>query len=187
MYKFNNQGQYPYYYNAPMYNPYNMYNFYRVPPYPFWFNPSMYNQNFQNQYPKFRDAGPGPFVVDIEDVTTDNTTFRTAIWTGENLQVTVMSIAVGDDIGLEVHQDGDQFIRIEEGRGLLQMGDSQDNLNFERNVSDDSAIMIPAGKWHNITNTGNRPLKLYVIYAPPQHLHGTVHQTKAAAEAAENQ
>ena len=96
-----------------------------------------------------------------------------------------MSIGVGDDIGLEVHTSGDQFIRIEEGDALVKMGDSQDNLDFQRRVSDGYAIMIPAGKWHDIVNLGNKPLKLYVIYAPPQHPQGTVHNTKKDAEAAE--
>ncbi|WP_330615515.1 cupin domain-containing protein [Romboutsia sp. 1001713B170131_170501_G6] len=102
------------------------------------------------------------------------------------MQVTLMSIDIGDDIGLEVHPTGDQFIRIEEGQGLVKMGDSKDNLDFQRKVYDDYAIMIPAGKWHNVINTGNKPLKLYAIYAPPEHPHGAVHETKANAEAAEH-
>ena len=96
-----------------------------------------------------------------------------------------MSIKVGEDIGLEVHQGLDQFIRVEEGQGLVKMGDSKYNLDFQRNVYDDFAFIIPAGKWHNLINTGDTPLKLYSIYAPPQHPHGTVHETKADAEAAE--
>ncbi|GIO36490.1 hypothetical protein J41TS12_13510 [Paenibacillus antibioticophila] len=132
-----------------------------------------------------RDAGPNPFVVNIEKVTEQNDTYRTAIWTGEHLQVTVMSIGVGDDIGLEVHPSTDQFIRIEEGQGLVQMGDRQDHLDFEARAHENYAVMVPAGTWHNITNTGNKPLKVYTIYAPPHHPHGTVHLTKAAAKAAE--
>lgn len=131
------------------------------------------------------DAGPKPFVVNIEKVTEQNSTYRTAIWTGKHLQVTVMSINVGDDIGLEIHPTTDQFIRIEEGQGLVQMGDSQDRLDFEARASEDYAVMIPAGKWHNITNTGNKPLKIYAIYAPPHHPPGIVHVTKAAAMASE--
>ncbi|ESU30996.1 cupin [Bacillus sp. 17376] len=131
------------------------------------------------------DFGNEPFTINIEEATLQNETFRTAIWTGKNLQVTVMSIDVGDDIGLEVHETGDQFIRVEEGEALVQMGDSKDNLDFESRVSDDFAIMIPEGKWHNVTNIGNTKLKVYVIYAPPEHPFGTVHETKADAEAAE--
>lgn len=96
-----------------------------------------------------------------------------------------MSIGVGEDIGLEVHPDVDQFLRIEEGQGLVQMGDTENDLNFERRVSEDYAIMVPAGKWHNLINTGNKPIKLYTIYAPPEHPFGTIHQTKADAMAAE--
>ncbi|OIJ11470.1 cupin [Anaerobacillus alkalilacustris] len=132
-----------------------------------------------------KDYGGKPYVVDIEEVTKQNDTFRTALWTGKHLQVTLMSINVGEDIGLEVHPNLDQFIRIEEGQGLVQMGDSKDNLDFRKNASEDFAIMVPAGKWHNLTNTGNIPLKLYSIYAPPEHPFGTVHETKAIAMAAE--
>jgi mannose-6-phosphate isomerase-like protein (cupin superfamily) len=78
-----------------------------------------------------------------------------------------MSIRVGEDIGVEVHPVIDQFIRVEEGQGVAQMGPSKTNLNYQRNVSDGSAIFVPAGTWHNVVNTGNKPLKLYSIYAPP--------------------
>ncbi|WP_160037058.1 cupin domain-containing protein [Paenibacillus sp. An7] len=131
------------------------------------------------------DYGKQPYVVNIEQATKQNNTYRTAIWTGKHFQVTLMSIDVGDDIGLEVHPTTDQFLRIEEGQGFVQMGDSKDQLDFQEMVRDDYAIMVPAGKWHNITNTGNTPLKLYVIYAPPEHPFGTVHQTKAAAMSAD--
>ena len=133
----------------------------------------------------FEDQGKQPFVIDIEEAAKRNSTFRTVIWTGDHLQVTLMSIGVGEEIGLEVHPDVDQFLRIEEGQGIVQMGDTRDNLIFQRRVFDDFAIMVPAGKWHNLTNTGNRPLKLYTIYTPPEHAFGTVHQTKAEALAAE--
>ena len=131
------------------------------------------------------DHGKTPYVVDIEQLTTDNTTFRTAIWTGQYLQSTVMSIEPGDDIGLEVHNDHDQFLRVESGTGRVDMGESEDNLAFQADVSDDFAIFVPAGQWHNVTNTGDQPLKLYSIYAPSEHPFGTVHETKAEADAAE--
>ncbi|MGE7921257.1 cupin domain-containing protein [Viridibacillus sp. NPDC093762] len=135
--------------------------------------------------PILKDHGGEPFVVNINQVAKQNNTYRTAIWTGNHLQVTLMSINVGEDIGLEIHPNVDQFLRVEEGQGLVQMGKSKDNLNFVENVGDDYAIIIPAGTWHNVTNTGNTPLKLYSIYAPPNHPFGTVHRTKADAEAAE--
>ncbi|WP_108025385.1 cupin domain-containing protein [Melghirimyces profundicolus] len=127
------------------------------------------------------DYGRKPFVVNINKAAKQNNTFRTALWTGDHLQVTVMSIDVGDDIGLEIHPTVDQFLRIEEGQGLVQMGDRKDQLDFEAEVYDDYAIMVPAGTWHNLINTGDTPLKLYSIYAPPEHPFGTVHKTKADA------
>lgn len=132
-----------------------------------------------------KDYGPKPFVVNIEEATKQNNAFRTALWTGKHLQLTLMSINVGEDIGLELHPDLDQFIRIEEGEGLVKMGDKKDRLDFQEKVYDDFVFIIPAGKWHNLINTGNKPIKLYSIYAPPQHPKNTVHETKAIAEAAE--
>ncbi len=132
------------------------------------------------------DYGPEPFVTNIHDAALQNKNFRTALWTGTHLQLTLMSIPVGGDIGLEVHPYLDQFLRIEAGRGLMKMGGSQDRLNYQENVRDGYAIFVPAGTWHNLINTGNRPIKLYSIYAPPAHPHGTVHETKAIAEAAEH-
>jgi mannose-6-phosphate isomerase-like protein (cupin superfamily) len=135
---------------------------------------------------RLKDYGPAPFVVNLKEAAVQNKTFRTALWTGEHVQVTVMSIDVGDDIGLEVHPHTDQLIRIEQGRGLAQMGDAKTRLDFERDVGQGDAIMIPAGKWHNVINTGNTPLKVSVVYAPPEHPRGTVHKTKADAQEAES-
>jgi mannose-6-phosphate isomerase-like protein (cupin superfamily) len=124
------------------------------------------------------DFGPNPFVVDIQKAALNNETFRTALWTGQYLQLTVMSIPVGESVGLEVHADHDQFLRVEEGHGLVQMGNSKECLFYQQPVFDDFAIFVPAGTWHNLTNTGNKPLKLYSIYAPPEHPWGTIHQSK---------
>ena len=132
------------------------------------------------------DYGPHPFTIDISNAAMNNDTFRTALWTGNNLQLTLMSIPAGEEIGVEVHQDDDQFLHIESGRGVVQMGKRMDNLNFQQPVFVNSAIFVPAGIWHNIINTGDIPLKLYSIYAPPHHPWGTVHQTKAIAEANTN-
>lgn len=134
---------------------------------------------------ELRDYGPEPYVVNINEATIQNDNFRTALWTGNHLQLTLMSIDVGEDIGLEIHPKVDQFLRIEEGQGVVRMGERKDKLDFEEKVYDDFAIFIPAGTWHNVINTGDRPLKLYSIYAPPNHPRGTVHETKAEAEAAE--
>lgn len=125
-----------------------------------------------------KDHGPEPYVVNINEATKQNTNFRTALWTGKYLQLTLMSINPNEDVGLEIHYDVDQFIRIEEGQGYVLMGDSPDYMYFQERVYDDSVILIPAGKWHNLINIGCTPLKLYSIYAPPEHPHGTVHKTK---------
>lgn len=125
------------------------------------------------------DHGPNPFVVDIEDITLANDNFRTTVWTGEFLQMTLMSIPVGGDVGLEIHTDTDQFLRLEQGRGRVQMGVSADELTFDEEVADDWGIFVPKGVWHNVTNIGDEPMKVYSIYAPPHHAHGTVHATQA--------
>lgn len=182
MYNSNNPYPCPYYPNMPAYNPYNIYNGYQMYPYPYCFKTPTNYPNCPYQYIPLKDYGPEPFVVNIEEATKQNNYFRIALWTGCHLQLTLMSIRVGEDIGLEMHPDVDQFIRIEEGQGLVQMGDRRDRLDFQRRVYDDYAIFIPAGKWHNLINTGNTPLKLYSIYAPPEHPHGTIHETKEDAE-----
>lgn len=133
----------------------------------------------------FSDHGPNSYVVNIEKATLENTLYRQTIWTGSNLQLTVMSIEPGHDIGLEIHQDHDQFLRIEEGTGRVQMGPAEDDLSFDQIAEDDDAIFIPAGSWHNVTNVGDEPLKVYSIYSPPEHAHGTVHETYEIAMAAE--
>ncbi len=162
----------------------NMYNPYRYPC-AYRANKPMHYSDYGKQYIKLRDYGPNPFVFNIEKATKQNNNFRIALWTGEYLQLTLMRINVGDDIGLEMHPDVDQFIRIEQGQGLVMMGDRKDCLCFRKKVYDDYAILIPAGKWHNLINTGRMPIKLYSIYAPPEHPFGTVHRTKKDAEEAE--
>jgi Mannose-6-phosphate isomerase len=133
----------------------------------------------------FKDNGPSPYVVNIESATKSNNNFRTALWTGNHLQLTLMAIKPGEDIGVEIHPNTDQFIRVEQGRGIVRMGSLKDSLTFEKEIFNGYAIFIPAGTWHDIINTGNIPLKLYSIYAPPNHPKGTVHKTKADAIASE--
>ncbi|WP_070000549.1 cupin domain-containing protein [Cellulosilyticum sp. I15G10I2] len=144
------------------------------------------SQNVQNDSEQLKDHGPYPYAVNIEKITKDNDAFRTTLWTGEHLQLTLMSLLPGEDIGLEIHEDVDQFIRIEEGSGIVMMGDDKDMPSFQQAVSADYAFIIPAGTWHNLVNVGSTPLKLYSIYAPPQHPFGTIHETKAIAEEAED-
>lgn len=128
---------------------------------------------------KLTDQGPDPYVVDIEAATLANDNFRTTVWTGEHLQMTLMSIPVGGDIGLEVHSDTDQFLRLEQGRGHVRMGPAKDEFTFEEEVGDDWVVLVPKGWWHNVTNIGDVPMKVYSLYAPPHHAHGTVHETQA--------
>jgi len=128
------------------------------------------------------DHGPEPFVTDIERETIQNNNFIVALWTGEKLQITLMSLLPRGDIGLEIHPETDQFLRIEEGYGIVEMGDDRDNLDFQRRVADGDIVVIPAGKWHNLTNIGQGPLKLYSVYAPPEHPAGTVYRSRAEEE-----
>ncbi|MGI5865076.1 MAG: cupin domain-containing protein [Myxococcales bacterium] len=130
------------------------------------------------------DFGPNPYVVDIEKTTLENENYRTTIWTGKYMQMTVMSIKPGQDIGLEVHNDHDQFLRVEQGKARVQMGPSKDDLSFDKEVSDDWVILVPAGQWHNVTNIGDKDLKVYSLYAPAEHPHGAVHPTREDAERA---
>jgi mannose-6-phosphate isomerase-like protein (cupin superfamily) len=124
-----------------------------------------------------KDYGKEPYVVNIEDLTKQNTKFRVAKWTGDNLQMTVMSIEPGGEVGLEVHDDIDQFLRVEDGEARVEMGPTETEVTFTKEVEDDFAILVPAGTWHNIINTGDKPLKVYSIYAKPEHPHGTIHET----------
>ena len=132
------------------------------------------------------DYGNEPFIANIDNQTNSNPYYRRILWTGEHLQVSLMSIPVGDEVGLEQHPDTDQFIRIESGCAQVYMGRNQQNLNIQKRINGDYAIMVPAGIWHNVKNIGSTPLKLYTIYAPPHHPKGTVHETRSAAEEAEN-
>lgn len=143
--------------------------------------------SFQNsQSGSQTDYGPKPFVVNIEQVAKQNQNYRTALWTGRYLQLTLMCIPLRGEIGLEVHPDTDQFLRIESGNGKVMMGASKNQLTCQRTVGAGCAVLVPAGTWHNIINTGDCPLKIYTIYAPPHHPHGTIHKTKADADAGEN-
>lgn len=135
---------------------------------------------------ELKDYGAEPAVLDIEAYTLGNENFRTALWTGTNLQVTLMTIPVGGEVGLELHPDIDQFLRIEEGEAKVMMGDSKEDLDYVRTAKADHAVFVPAGKWHNLVNIGDKPLKLYSIYAPVEHPYGAVHKTYDDAMAAEH-
>ncbi len=132
-----------------------------------------------------KDIGPEPQSFDLETATVENDVYRDVAWTGRYLQLTLMSIPVGEDIGLEVHPETDQFLRLDAGRGLVQMGPAKDLLDFEQEVEDGWCILVPAGRWHNVTNIGDEPMRLYAIYAPVHHAADKVHATAEDAEADE--
>jgi mannose-6-phosphate isomerase-like protein (cupin superfamily) len=129
------------------------------------------------------DIGPQPQSFDIEGATQLNPNYRSVAWSGRYLQVTLMSIPVGGNIGLEVHPETDQFLRLEAGKGRVQMGAAQDKLTFEQDVSDGWCVLVPAGIWHNITNCGEVPMQVYTIYAPAHHQPDKVQVNAAAAQA----
>ena len=121
------------------------------------------------------------FSFNIEDSALKNQNFRKTIWTGKFMQITLMSINSGSSIGLEMHPDTDQFLKIEDGVGQVLIGKSKDRLSYQKRVKKGDAIIIPAGMWHNVINLGRSYIKLYSLYAPPHHKPGTVHRTKQDA------
>ena len=120
------------------------------------------------------------FIADIEDQTEENRDFRRVLYTGPHMQLVLMSLAPGEELGEEVHETTDQFFRVEEGKGEAVID------GRETRIESDIAIIVPAGTRHNVRNTGHKPLKFYTLYAPPEHPDGTVHRTKADADKAEH-
>jgi mannose-6-phosphate isomerase-like protein (cupin superfamily) len=129
------------------------------------------------------DIGPKPQSFDLEKATRENVDYRSVAWSGRYLQVTLMSIPVGCDIGLEMHPETDQFLRLDAGRGRVQIGTAKDRLTFEEEVSDGWCILVPAGSWHNVTNIGKEPMQIYAVYAPAHHKPGKIHKTASEAAA----
>jgi len=121
------------------------------------------------------------FVDNIEEKTEQNSFFRQVLYTGKHTQLVVMSLLPGEEIGMEVHPQVDQFFRIEEGRAKVVIDGE------EHEVDEGFAIIVPAGSQHNVINAGSNPLKLYTLYSPPNHPQGTVHRTRAEAMAAEKE
>jgi mannose-6-phosphate isomerase-like protein (cupin superfamily) len=129
-----------------------------------------------------KDRGPRPYVVNVQQMAVRNPNFRTTIWTGNRLQMTLMSIPPCGDIGGEVHEETDQLIRVEQGNAVVQMGNGKNQIIFQENMCQGSVAFIPAGTWHNVINTGRNSLKISSVYAPPNHPKGTIHQTKMDAQ-----
>lgn len=119
-----------------------------------------------------------PMVIDVKDLAKENELFRRVVFTGAKSQLVVMSLRPGEEIGFETH-DVDQLIYVVKGDGVAAI----DGTDYE--FEDGAIVCVPAGKRHNITNLDDKPMKLFTVYAPPQHAPGTVHATKQAAIAAE--
>ncbi len=117
------------------------------------------------------------YVADIEKLTVENENFRKVLYTDKNSQLVLMSLLAGEDIGEEVHDDVDQFLRVERGEGQAVLS------GVSHDLTDGSVILVPAGTKHNVINTGGEPMKLYTLYMPPHHKDGVVHKTKAEAVA----
>ena len=132
--------------------------------------------------PQGADHGPMPFAVNIPCAARKNQNFRTAFWTGCHLQMTLMEIPVSGQIGMEMHPDTDQMIRVEAGQALVSMGPCREAMCFHRRIGVGEAVFVPGGTWHNIWNAGCCPLKLSSVYAPPHHPRGTVHPTWCDAQ-----
>lgn len=136
----------------------------------------------RGEHPEIRDYGGEPFIFNIQHATEMNEKFRIALWTGKDMQLTLMSVPVGEEVGAEMHSDIDQFIRVESGRAAVYMGKNRNDLREIGYVDGGYAILIPAGTWHNVVNVGKSPLKLYSLYAPPEHPFGTVQPTRSDTE-----
>ena len=128
------------------------------------------------------DHGPKPYVTNIGQTALQNSNFRTAVWTGCHLQMTVMCIPPCGEIGLEVHEDTDQLIRVEQGTAAVKIGKCVNQPDFQQNICKGDTVFIPAGTWHNVVNIGRNALEVSSVYAPPNHRRGTIHPTKADAE-----
>jgi mannose-6-phosphate isomerase-like protein (cupin superfamily) len=142
------------------------------------------NEEEQEQSPEKKEESPAKsstgYVGDIEEQTLKNKNFREVLFTGKHAQLVVMSLPEGEEIGNEVHENVDQFFRIEKGKAKFIFNEKEEHI-----VGDGDAVIVPAGTYHNVINAGAGELKLYTVYSPPNHPEGTIHKTKAEAEEAE--
>lgn len=133
-------------------------------------------------YMKLTDYGKNPLIANLSQIAMENDTFRAAIWTGSYAQVTVMCISPYEEIGTEYHGDTDQILFVVDGYASVEMGKCRCQMDWKKKACKGDMIIVPAGTWHNVINSGRVPLKLASVYAPPRHKKGTVHITKADAD-----
>ena len=133
-------------------------------------------------YHTAKENNNNQYVMNADRMSMQNADFRNTIWTGCYSQMTLMCIPVCSDIGLEIHEDTDQIIRIEQGFGMVQMGECRDDMDYQRRVCRGDIIFVPSGMWHNVVNIGRIPMRVSTVYAPPHHPAGTVHKTKKDAQ-----
>lgn len=136
----------------------------------------------QKEKIELKDYGASPFALDLKGAAEQNENYRTTLWTGDHLQVTLMAIPPrGGDIGMEIHHGNDQFIYLVDGVGRVQMGKEKDKLIVDRRIHSGEAVIIPDNTWHNVTNVGDTVMKCYSIYSPVKHDHGVTETTKQDA------
>lgn len=145
-----------------------------------------YEKCYEREHRESKDRGNQPLVFPLRRETCCNENFRTALWTGKDLQVTVMHIPSGGEVGLEIHEDLDQFFYIEAGVATVYMGKTKPCVRLVAKATPNCAVVIPNETWHNIVNEQSVPLKMFSVYAPPKHPFGTVHKTKMDADLEED-
>jgi len=126
--------------------------------------------------PHHKESAMKGFVEDLEEITEKNDNFRKVIYTGQHLQLVVMSLQPGQEIGAETHRDRDQFFRVEKGKGAIEID------GVRTRIKGDYAVIVPAGARHNLINTGDKPLRVYTLYAPPEHRDGLVQRERLDAK-----
>lgn len=135
-----------------------------------------------NKHNVFMDYGGAPLILNLSAAAEKNECFRQTLFTGEHLQVTVMTLPVGEEIGVEMHENFDQMLRVESGTALVRVGESKERLRDVRRIGTGCVLIVPSGTYHNLLNVGREPLRLSSVYAPPAHPKGTVHKTRKDAD-----
>lgn len=135
-----------------------------------------------NEVPESLLPEAEPLAINLEEATVNNQNFREVIWTGDHMQLVLLSLEPGEEIAMEMHEDLNQLLKIEKGQAQILIGPSRDELNFEREVQEDWAVLIPANHYHSVKNTGEGPLKLYTLFAPGAYPQNEVVETLEETE-----